>query len=109
MRLWRLVDDIINKAIQNGEFDHLPGKGKPIQLQPPNPFESKQETLLNNILKGSGVVPIEVQILKEMEGVRQRLDACTDDGQKHALRARLRELELKYAVQMDARKTFFQS
>ena len=33
-RVWRdLVEEILGEARENGEFDNLPGKGKPLRLQ----------------------------------------------------------------------------
>ena len=33
MEFWRIADDKIKKAYEEGEFDNLPGFGKPLELE----------------------------------------------------------------------------
>ena len=109
MELSKIVETMIKLAIERGEFDNLPGKGKQIKLKPPNPFESKEENLFYKILKSSGVMPVEILILKELEVTKQRLEECKNDSEKGVLKKKLKELKLKYDIQMDARRNFFNS
>lgn len=102
-----IVEEIISQAIQRGELDNLPGKGKPLEESTPNPFATPEETMLSRVLKSAGLLPIEVQILREMEEVKQRIEACKSDSDKQALKKRLHGLQQKYDIQMDARRAFF--
>lgn len=47
------IDDIIQKAQQEGKFDHLPGKGKPLRLDG-DPFVEPEWRLAHHMLKSSG-------------------------------------------------------
>jgi DnaJ family protein C protein 28 len=46
-------DDPIQKAMQDGQFDDLPGKGKPLKLDE-YPFADAEWELAQHILKSSG-------------------------------------------------------
>ena len=45
----RIVEEKILAAMRSGEFDHLKGKGKPLNLQE-NPFEPLESRLCNHLL-----------------------------------------------------------
>jgi DnaJ family protein C protein 28 len=46
----RAIDQIIQQAIREGQFDNLPGKGKPLKLDE-NPFEDQEWKLAFKVLK----------------------------------------------------------
>jgi DnaJ family protein C protein 28 len=47
------AEEQIRRAIEEGKFDDLPGKGKPLNLEQ-NPFEDPEWRLANHVLKSSG-------------------------------------------------------
>lgn len=47
------AEEQIRRAIEEGKFDNLPGKGKPLHLDQ-NPFEDPDWRLANHVLKTSG-------------------------------------------------------
>lgn len=47
------IDDQIRKAINEGKFDDLPGKGKPLNLDD-NPYADPDWRLAHHMLKSSG-------------------------------------------------------
>ena len=47
------LDRIIEDAIRKGQFDDLPGKGKPLNLDP-NPHEDPEKRLAHKVLHDSG-------------------------------------------------------
>ena len=47
------IDDQIQKAIHEGKFDDLPGKGKPLNLDE-NPYADPDWRLAHHMLKSSG-------------------------------------------------------
>jgi hypothetical protein len=69
------IDQQIRKAQERGAFDHLPGKGQPLDL-PPNPFAQDQE-LAFKVLKDAGYAPewieLDKAIRKEAEVARASL------------------------------------
>ena len=71
-----LVERLIQEAMAEGAFDHLPGKGKPLDLSRNPHLESGQE-LAYNLLKNNGFAPEWIErdkeIRQEIEAVRNQL------------------------------------
>ena len=96
----RLIENKIREAIEKGEFDNLPGKGKPLDLT--EYFNTPGELRLGYaMLKSAGHVPVEVELRREIEAREARLDACTDEQQRQALRSEINSLSLKLKLMTD--------
>lgn len=61
-RSW--VDEQIEAAMARGDFDRLPGRGRPLQLDD-NPLESGH-WLEHHIMKNAGVLPAWVELDREI-------------------------------------------
>ncbi|NUO82643.1 DUF1992 domain-containing protein [candidate division KSB1 bacterium] len=98
--LSRLVEEKIKQAIAEGEFDNLPGHGKPLVLED---FSEVPEhmRMAYKVLKNAGVLPLEVELRKEIAALRQQLDACNDEAQQQRLRKELNDKSLKYNLLME--------
>ena len=67
----KIVEALIKEAQARGEFDNLPGEGKPIDLTAY--FETPEEVrLAQSLLKNAGMISPEVQLLKEIAELRFR-------------------------------------
>src|SRR5512133_1234249 len=70
------IEDAIEKAMQEGKFNDLPGKGKPLSLDD-NPHEDPAWRLANHVLKTSGFslpwIEARKEIEAEIEQARQAL------------------------------------
>lgn len=60
------IEDAISRAIQDGHFDNLPGKGKPLKLDE-NPHEDPAWRVANRILKNGGFSLPWIESLREIE------------------------------------------
>lgn len=60
------IDEPIKKAMQDGQFDNLPGKGKPLKLDD-DPFADPEWQLAHHILKNSGFVLPWIETRREIE------------------------------------------
>lgn len=60
------VEEQIQDAMARGEFDNLPGKGKPLNLRRAHPWEER-DWLANHILSQAHVVPDWVELGEEIE------------------------------------------
>jgi DnaJ homolog subfamily C member 28 len=60
------IDDHIQKAMQDGKFDNLPGKGKPLRLDE-NPYEDPDWRLAHHVLKESGFTLPWIELRQEIE------------------------------------------
>jgi len=60
------IEEIIRRAIEEGEFDDLPGKGKPLQLDL-NPHEDADWRAAYQILKSGGFTLPWIESLHQIE------------------------------------------
>lgn len=93
--LEQIAEGRIQEALRAGEFDNLPGAGKPLQLDD-DTMIPKELRAAYRILKNSGFLPPEIQLRKEIHEVEQLLlqvGGAADRGRAllrlHLLRARL--------------------
>jgi len=94
------VDDKINEAIARGEFDNLPGKGKPLDLDAY--FATPEHLRMGySILKGADIIPEEMELLRQIEGLKKSLDSATSPTEKKALRQQLSEKLINLNMRME--------
>jgi DnaJ family protein C protein 28 len=67
MKHWEsLIDQKIREAMEQGEFDDLPGKGEPIDTSE-NPFEDPEMRLAHRILRNAGFAPSWIEERKDID------------------------------------------
>lgn len=95
--LQAIVESKIAEAIARGEFDHLPGAGKPLELDD-DLLVPEDLRAAYRILKNAGYVPPEIEKLSEVNALLGVLERETLDAEHTAASRRLRglliELEL---------------
>ena len=100
MSLHRNVDEKIKEAIAEGEFDNLPGKGKPLDLDAY--FATPEHLRMGySILKGANILPEEMDLLKQIEGLRKSLNSCTSQIEKRAIQKQLSEKLTNFNLRME--------
>ena len=55
--LERMVEDLIQESMKRGDFNDLPGQGKPLTYSEHNPFVDTTTHNLNKILVNNGFAP----------------------------------------------------
>jgi hypothetical protein len=100
MAFERSADERIAEAIANGEFDNLPGKGRPLDL---NSYFATPEHLRMgySILKSAEIIPEEMDLLKEIEALKKSLDSSTIEIEKLAIRRELSEKITNFNMRME--------
>ena len=99
----KTVDAIIQEAMRRGEFDNLPGKGKPIDLT--DYFNTPEDfRLAYSIMKNAGVLPEEVEILKEIEALNNQLEACTDENQRKRLKKKIEARKMRVSLLFEGQR-----
>src|SRR5262249_43904360 len=93
----RIVEERIQKAREEGVFDNLPGKGKPLILEDDSSIPDDLR-LTFKILKNSNCLPIEMENRKEIFNLRQLLNATIDADTRRELRRELNLLILNLNV-----------
>jgi len=94
------VEQQIRKAMAEGEFDNLHGKGRPLNLEA---YFSAPEHLrmAYSVLRSGGFVPAEVQMFRDLDDLKTRLDSSTDAAERERLRKQLREKKLNLTVLLE--------
>jgi len=102
MNWQKLAENRIDEAIALGEFDDLPGRGRPLDLteyfsQPAS------ERMGVNLLKNAGVVPPEVELLKQVAALEEALTGCGDEAKRERLNGELQERQVSLALAIERR------
>ncbi|EPD54241.1 hypothetical protein HMPREF1210_00226 [Paenisporosarcina sp. HGH0030] len=73
---WHIVEDLIKKAQRDGQFDNLPGAGKPL---PPDEFDHYPEDIrmVMRILKNSGHDEEAQFVKEEMSDLEHQMKKAT--------------------------------
>ncbi len=99
----KLIEEKIREAMEAGEFDNLPGEGKPIDLEAY--FATPAELRLSySVLKSARCLPEEVELRKEIESLTEQLAVCTDDGLRHKLNEQITSKTLKLNLLTDSNR-----
>ena len=98
-----LVEARIRKAMADGEFDNLPGKGKPIDL---SKYYGVPEHLriAYHMMKDSGYIPEEVRLKKEMEILKEKIRQCKSEEKKQSLMKELTDISQQFHFHMEYNK-----
>ena len=80
----RIAEQRILEAQRNGEFDNLPGKGKPLELED---LSGVPEDLRigYHVLKNAHVLPPEAELIKDIHILEDLLKHVEDEGERRAL------------------------
>ena len=81
----------IQEAMQRGEFDNLPGRGKPL-VQEDLSGVPEELRMAYKVLKNAGCVPPEIELRNDVASL-QRLILGLDEGEERT--TRVRELNFK--------------
>jgi hypothetical protein len=89
-----IVEERIQAAMRRGDFDNLPGTGKPLELDDDRlvPVEVR---IAHRILKNAGLVPPEVFERREIAELDRALDGMTDDAERKRALAKLAVLRMR--------------
>jgi len=89
----KIIEERIRKAQEEGEFENLPGCGKPLPMDEPNVPEELR--LAYKILKNAECLPPEIELKKEITQIEEILAGMTDTAEKYRTLKKLNFLILK--------------
>jgi len=103
MSFQKSVDEKIEEAITRGEFENLPGKGEPLDL---DAYFAMPEHLrmAYSILKNSDIIPEEIELLRQIEDLKKSLDSSITRTEKKALRQQLSEKLTSLNMRMEYKR-----
>ncbi|MFZ0930232.1 MAG: DnaJ family domain-containing protein [Syntrophobacteraceae bacterium] len=90
----KIAEKKIREAMDNGEFDDLPGKGKPLQLEDDRHIP-QDIRLAHKILKNADCLPPELELRKEILTIEELLDGVRDTKEKYRQIKKLNYLIMK--------------
>lgn len=90
----KIIEERILQAQKRGEFENLPGAGKPLEIEDDRHIPEDLR-LAYKILKNAGCVPPEIELKKEIHETRDLLAAMEDTALKYRTLRRLNYLILK--------------
>lgn len=103
MSLDKIVEEAIRKAQERGEFDNLPGKGKPIDLSAY--FDTPEEIrVAQSVLRNAGFAPREVDLLKEIAELRQILSSLLDENRKKEVQKEIEKKQIEFSLMMERQR-----
>lgn len=103
MSLANSIEKRIREAIEAGEFDNLEGAGKPLNLD--DYFAAPEDVRMGySVLKSAKIVPEEVDRLKEIGELKEKIKFTADQSEKKKLTKILNEKILAFDILMERNK-----
>ena len=98
----KIIEGNIKKAIEQGSFDNLPGKGTPQQLTDLRFIPPEQRAAFLT-LKNSGSLPPEMELRKEIARLEEQLQSAKEED-RPIINKKIMENQMFYDVIMERRK-----
>lgn len=96
----KTVESLIQEAIASGDFDNLPNKGKRIDLT--DYFNTPEELrMASSILKNAGVKPPEVELLRKIAELKNRLALSNEKDEKTKFQKKIEILQIEFNIAME--------
>jgi hypothetical protein len=100
MSLGKFIEEQIRNAMEAGEFDNLEGAGKPLNLD--DYFAAPEDLRMGySVLKSNKFVPAEVDMMREIGELKEKIKTCEDETEKKKLNKILQEKTLAFTMLME--------
>lgn len=86
-----LAEERIREAQDRGEFDNLPGQGRPLQLEDDS-HVPQELRMAYKLLRNGGYLPPEIEKRKEIDSLLDLLENCRDERDRVRQMRRLEAL-----------------
>ncbi len=90
----KIVEERIRQAQKKGEFDNLPGSGKPLEFEDES-YIMGELRLAYKILKNADCIPPEIELKKEINRMEDLLFKMDDTAEKYRAIKKLNFLVMK--------------
>ena len=101
----KLLEDHIGRALtesqENGELAAAPSYGKPMNFGNGYDDTPPELRMAFKMLKDSGFAPPEIELMREIEGLRKILTDTTDDEAARPVRRTLADKQQQLALRME--------
>ena len=99
-----IAEEKIKQAMNNGEFDHLPGKGKPLVIEDLSAIPQDLR-MAYNLLKNAKMLEDEQNYRKELMQIEDLIACCHDPEEKLVLQQKLNQKLLQFNQVLQKRNT----
>jgi hypothetical protein len=100
----KLLDDHIGRALaeseRNGELKSAPSYGRPLDLGDGYDATPDELKMPMKMLKDAGIVPPEVETMREIAALRDQLAALPEGDERQALQRRMAERQQALALRL---------
>lgn len=93
----KLAEEKIKQAAERGDFDDLPGKGRPLELEDDSRVPEELR-LAYKVLKNAGYTPPELDVKNEILRVEDLLASAPDEKTRYQALKRLNYLTMKLSA-----------
>jgi len=90
----KLIEEKIQEAIRRGDFENLPGRGQPLQLEDDSHLPDDLR-LAYKILKNADCLPPELQLRKDIRQTEELLAGIQDTKEKYRQMKKLNFMIMK--------------
>jgi hypothetical protein len=102
MSFSRIAENRIREAMEQGEFDNLPGAGQPVNLD--DYFSTPEDLRMAcSVLKNANCRPLEVELLNEIARLEQAVASAADETARAPLRRELAHRRTELAILLERR------
>lgn len=98
-----IAEDKIRKAIEDGEFDNLPGQGKPLQLEDMSHIPEDLRVAYK-VLKNSNMLNDVDRLKEELMTIDDLLNNCKNSDESQRLKKKKHEKQLRLEALLNKRK-----
>jgi hypothetical protein len=99
----KIAQNLIQEAMERGEFDNLSNKGQPLHLD--EYFATPEEFRLgHSVLKNAKVVPTEIELLAAVGRLNEQIAACSNEAEKQLLKHARDEQQLQLRLLLERGK-----
>ena len=101
----KLLEDHIGRSLaqshDSGELRSAPSYGRPLHLGDGYDETPDELRMGMKVLKDAGIVPPEVELMRQIEALRLSLAGATDDEAARAQRQRLSQMQQQLALRLE--------
>jgi hypothetical protein len=98
----RIAEAKILIGIERGEFDDLPGAGKPLELEDLSRIPAHLRAGYK-LLRNADALPPEVELRREIHSLGNLLESTSDPAERAELSRRRAEADLRYSLLVERR------
>lgn len=101
--LRHIVDAKIKEAEDDGVFDDLPGKGKPLEFTDDARVPAELRGAYS-VLRTAGMLPEEMELRKSIVTLRELIEHATDGDERARMESELESVSTRFDLLMERRR-----